>query len=175
LESALAQRNGFVAFENSLLVLPTERNGDLPGLVEWNDIQGWRRYYETVPFECVFFGMDVFACQFAISGDGIVRFDPESGTIDYHSKSLNAWAQKVLDNYDYETGWSVAKAWQEKNGPLPMGCRLLGRVPFILGGEYSPDNLVCVTLDVAMSKLTGLYSQLKNTPDGTTVTIRGWV
>lgn len=174
LTSLLAKRNGLLAFEGALLLLPVQGVNGVPSLAEWNSLDGWRKEY-GIPSGCLFFGMDVFACQFGLTSDGIIRFDPETGYVVKHSDSLESWAAKILDDYDYETGWSVARDWQLKNGPLPIDGRLLGKKPFVLGGEYTAENVACVPLCDAIQKLSGLYTQLKNVPDGAHVTLRGWL
>ena len=171
----LIKKNGFFAFESALLILPTERAGGIPSLQEWNEYNRWKRYYPNLKQSVLFFSQDVFACKFGITSSDIIRFDPETGEVTNHSDSLAEWVSKVLVNYDYETGWSVAKKWQEKNGPLPRSSRLIGEVPFVLGGEYAAPNMKAIELTEAMEKLGGLYNQIKNIPDGEKVTVKGWI
>jgi len=64
--------------------------------------------------------------------------------------------------------------WQEINGPLPLGSRLLAKKPFVLGGDYVAENLVAVDAVTAMEKLGGLFRQIRDVPDGKKVTISGW-
>jgi hypothetical protein len=175
LVTVLSAKNGCVAFEGALLLFPTEPIGDSPGLFEWNEAHGWRRCYSTIPAHCVFFAQDIFACQFGIMPDGVIRLNAETGEISAHSGDLNAWAAKVLEDYEFETGWSVGKEWQNRNGPLPLGWCLLGRRPFVLGGEYKVDNMVAVRSWDAMAKLSSLYQQIRDVPDGQQITIEGWV
>jgi hypothetical protein len=175
LRQMLSTKNGCYAFENALLVLPTERVGDVPGLFEWNDPNGWQRNYATIPERCLFFAQDVFAEQFGIAKCGIIRLNTETGEVSTHSTDIEGWARKILENYDYETGWTAGKEWQNRNGPLPVGWRLLGRKPFALGGEFVADNLVAINASDAMTKLVSLYRQIKDVPDGGQVTIHNWI
>lgn len=175
LAGLLQKKNGFVALENSLLLFGTERTKGVSGLSEWNDLNGWKRYYGENVVETVFFAEDVFGNQFGVNRNSIVRLAPESGGVTEHSKSIDQWAAKILENYDFETGWSVAHEWQQRNGPLPSGYLLLGRKPFVLGGDYVADNLVAVDGMAAMEKLGALYQQIRSVPDGKKVTVRGWV
>src|SRR5439155_12200960 len=97
--------------------MPVQTVDGIKGLVDWNRLEGWKRHYEdTIPIEIVFFATDTFSGQFGVSKDSVVRLEPESGTLANHSCSMEDWAAKLLAKYNYETGWSVAKSWQEING-----------------------------------------------------------
>lgn len=170
----LRRKNGLIAFESSLLVLPATRVGAVPGLLEWNSRDGWRHNYD-ISEDISFFAMDAFAGQFGICVDGVVRFDPETGVITKHSTDLEGWARMVLGDYDYETGYLAAHDWQLRNAPLGTGYRLLPKVPFILGGEYSCDNLTAWPVEDAMSQYSALHDQVTSIPDGEGLTVRGWL
>lgn len=171
----LSIKNGFVAFESALQVFPTKKAKGVPGLFDWNAPEGWRIHYDTIQQPVLFFSQDLFACQFGISSSGIIHFNPESGKISKHSISLKEWAQKILTDYDFETGWSIGKKWQEINGVLLNEFRLLGKVPFVMGGNYDVSNMKAVKLNEAMDKLGKLYQQIKNIPDGTSIKIKDWI
>lgn len=171
----LSKKNGFLAFENALLILPSNSVENIIGIFGWNKYNYWKKNYTIFREKILFFALDIFACQFGITSSNIIKFNPETGEIYAHSNTLEDWAGTILSDYNYETGWLSGKQWQEKNGPLKFGYRLLGKKPFVLGGEYLPDNLKEVELSVAMEKLGNLYNQIKNVPDGEKITIKGWI
>jgi hypothetical protein len=175
LAALLGRRNGFYCFESALLVLPAQRAVDHPGLLEWNAADGWRSLYSEVPASVIFFAQDLFAGQFGVSPDYVSRLDPESGALSRYAETLEEWAGKILDDFDAETGWPVARDWQKQYGPLQRGHRLLPRLPFILGGDYVAENLVSLPATEAMMKLGQLYQQVRGVPDGTPLTVRGWL
>ena len=175
LAALLSERNGFVAFESALLVLPSRDVTEVPGVETWNHPAGWRRHYDGLGQGCVFFALDAFACGFGITSEGIVHLNPETGKLTSHSDDLKDWAHKLLSNYDYETGWAVAHKWQEQGGQLPVGSRLLPKTPFVLGGAFEADNCVAVPIPLAMEKLGDLYHQIRDVPDGQSVTVHGWI
>ena len=98
-----------------------------------------------------------------------------NGKTEVIGRDLDEWAARVLADYDLETGWSLAHDSQARNGALPVGNRLVGRTPFVLGGEYTVGNLVPLALADAAEKLGGLYGQMKDSPDGTQITLKNWV
>lgn len=171
----LSKKNGFLAFESALQVFPSKKSQGVPGIFDWNSPDGWRRHYDEIQTPIIFFAQDLFACQFGISSSGIVRFEPESGEVNNHSGSLEEWAQKILIDYDFETGWSIGREWQERNGILSNEYRLLGKVPFVMGGEYEYNNMRAVELNEAMDKLGKLYQQIKDVQDGNVIKIKGWI
>ena len=173
--SLLKAKNGFFAFESALLLLPSASAGGVPGLREWNDLSGWLRAYDRIDEPPLFFAQDAFAGQFGLIGGSVIRLDPETGATTSYGTALDAWADAILKNFDYETGWSAARDWQLKHGPLRAGDRLLPKQPFILGGAYSSENLTAVNARVAMPMLASLYRQIRDAPDGTTVTVKDWV
>ncbi len=175
LVETLSQKNGFLAFESALHVLSSESNDAVPGIREWNCPDGWRRHYRDLTDSPLFFAQDAFACQFGLTDSGIVKFEPESGEIARHSESLEAWASKILEDYSFETGWSLAHEWQVRHGALPIGHRLLPKQPFVLGGQYTVENLVAVESRRAMDLLGNLYVQIRDVPDGRSVTLTGWI
>ena len=176
LEWLISKKNGFYAFESALHVLPGGRVTGQPHLAEWNNPSGWRKLYGPKADGLLFFAQDAFASQFALSKcDGVVRLNPESGEVEPVAASLEDWARRVLDDFPFETGWTIAKEWQEEYGPLPAGRRLLPKRPFLLGGDFVANNLVAVPADRAMQMLGRLHSQIRSTPDGSVTTVRGWL
>jgi len=175
LKYLLSKKNGFLAFESALNVFTDVSNEIITNIHTWNRLSGWKSSYSPLVDDVLFFGEDVFANQFGLTNTGIIRFEPESGKISNHSNSIEEWANILLSEYDYETGWSLAKEWQLKNGRLHNNYRLLPKVPFILNGEYETDNLIAVEENHAMGAYGRLYNQIKDLSDGTTTTITNWI
>lgn len=175
LERLLSEKNGFYAFESALHVLPGSAVAVQPHLARWNSPRGWREIYGPETDGLLFFAQDAFASQFALSRRGVVRFNPESGEVEALAPSLEGWAHRVLEDFPFETGWTVAKEWQQEHGPLPAGQRLLPRRPFSLGGDYLASNMVAVPADRAMQMLGRLHAQIRSIPDGSPATVRGWL
>ena len=76
LRPLLGTTNGFFAFEQALLVLPSGV-GDV-ALESWNDPAGWIASYEGLADGMTFFAMDLFGGQFGISRHGLE--ESSSGT-----------------------------------------------------------------------------------------------
>ncbi|WP_050030708.1 hypothetical protein [Verrucomicrobium sp. BvORR034] len=166
----LLRKNGFYAFEAALLVRPFGESLTPISLDPWNKPDLWLDAYRLDLPELYFFAEDVFGGQFALSKDGVVSFDPETGKLERVSSSLEGWAEGLLDDYDYFTGYSLASAWQKEHGCLPMGSRLIPKQLFVLGGDFESSNLMCVK-DVRGMRSRGFFAtELKDVPDGGQVT-----
>lgn len=175
LEAMLSEKNGFYAFEGALHVfpcLPQPPQAGWPDLEAWNEKALWRGWYQEKVDGFLFFAEDVFGGQFAIRGEEIVSFDPESGETETLGANLEEWAAQVLLNYRRLTGYPLAQAWQVVNGPIPKGRRLLPKIPFILGGQYHEANLFAVDAVKGMRYRGELWQQLRDLPDGAQVRLK---
>ena len=115
------------------------------------------------------FAEDVFGNQFAISSGRVVCFDPETGNSEPCASTLEDWARTVLSEYACLTGYPIAHQWQKHNGPLHPGTRLVPKIPFVCGGEFSVSNLAAMEEAEAMAFRADLARQIRDLPDGAKV------
>ena len=54
--------------------------------------------------------------------------------------------QMILNDYNYLTGYEIGHEWQKKFRKLQLSERLNGKIPFVLGGSYSIENLYPINL-----------------------------
>ena len=169
LAALLTRRNGVFAFMSALQIFPADTQPGSIGLADWNEPGLWKAAYEGLAENLLCFAQDVFGNQFAIAGSKVVLFKVETGEIDDFATSLEDWASKLLDDYDYLSGYTFAKQWQEKNGPLGVGSRLCPIKPFIIGGAYELSNLRFVDAVKLMNEMGDLARQIHGQPDGTRI------
>jgi hypothetical protein len=167
LAEMLATRNGFFAFESALHVFPSRA----PRLqVDHARMNGpdaaWRAIYWHGCDGHAFFAADTFGCLFAIHGDAVVRFDPETGTSEPLAPSLEEWADRILSDAEGETGYPLARDWQVRHGLLPEGRRLVPKIPFIMGGAYAASNLYEADLIGSLEFRADVANQIRDVPDG---------
>jgi CubicO group peptidase (beta-lactamase class C family) len=167
LAELLELRNGFLAFESALHVLPA--TGSEMTLAAWNADDLWRDGYGELTKGLLFFAEDVFGVQFALRGETVVTFDPETGGIETIAKDLEGWASALLDSHEVLTGYPLAHKWQQTHGELPPGERLIPKMPFVLGGEFALDNLYALNAIKGMRLRAEIARQIKKLPDGTHV------
>ena len=161
-------KNGFYAFESALHVFPLTCAAGM-SVEEWNADSLWRNGYQDLVEGLLFFAEDVFQNQFCLSADAILSFNAETGTTAFFADSIENWARKILVDYEHQAGWGLASKWQAENGPLPTGKRLMPKIPFFLGGEYSIENLWAGDPVEGMRFKADLALQTRKLPDGSAI------
>jgi hypothetical protein len=169
----LCLKNGFLAFESALHVLPGEPvSGGTMSVQRWNGSGLWRSSYDGMADGLFFFAEDVFGGQFAFDSLGVLSFDPETGDCDRIADDLEGWAGRVLDDYRLLTGFPAAHSWQESHGQLAVGARLMPKRPFVLGGEFVAENLYALDAAKGMRMRGELATQIRDLPEGAEVSFR---
>ncbi|HEY5924118.1 MAG TPA: hypothetical protein VIV11_20700 [Kofleriaceae bacterium] len=165
----LGRRNGFYAFAGALHVFPA--GGAVMDVDRWNDPSLWRGGYEhLIPAHCLCFAEDAFGHPFMLTADGVERCDPETAERELVASSIEDWAQRLVDEHRVMTGWPLAQAWQEQYGVLQPGVRLVPKLPFVVGGGFTVDNLYAANAVEAMRFRADLAWQISQLPDGTELT-----
>jgi hypothetical protein len=168
----LRKKNGFYAFEQALHVFPLKSDiTETMTLEDWNSQTLWRSAYDDLTKGLLFFAEDVFGDQFCMSSCqcSVLRFDAERGETAAMADSIEKWADAILSDYAVQTGWPLAKEWQEKNGALPLGARLQPKIPFVYGGEYALDNLWQGDAVEGMLFKGEIALKIRNLPPGTQI------
>jgi len=166
--AVLGKRNGFFAFESALRFFPSRSVPISYGLEDWNDPKLWRFEYANL-MEVFFFAEDIFGNQFCVSAGTICSFDPETGEVGELASSLEEWAKIILSDYDVLTGYNLAHEWQSKYGRLSGRNRLVPKIPFVTGGEFSLPNLVALEAVRGMRARGNFAQQIRSLPDGAKV------
>ena len=164
----LTLRNGFCAFESALYVFPHSSNRHI-SLYEWNQSNLWRNEYGQLGRDFLFFAQDAFANQYCLRDKQIWLFEVETGESNTITDSLEGWAKHILDNYKVLTGYPLLHEWQLLNGAINVGKRLLPKIPFVLGGKYTVDNLVDCNSVSVMKTMGNLAIQINDLPDGSKI------
>lgn len=170
--SLLHLKNGFYAFESALHVFPAGGAAGEISLELWNSPELWRGEYADLTAGCLFFAEDAFGSQFCIYGDAVYRFDPETANREPIAKTVEEWAGSVLQDYAGQTGYPLAHEWQMRHGPLAPRTRLFAKQPFVLGGDYSVENLRSFDAVAGMRFFASIATQVHDLPDGTKLDLR---
>lgn len=172
LETLLESKNGFFAFENALLVRSLDWDRPPFGIVQWNQNSLWKSRYRIDIKEAIFFAEDAFGGQFGFIDGSIRSFDPENGEMTSVADDLESWAEWVLQNHRVRTGWPLMQQWQRSYGEIENGQRLVPKVPFVLGGKFSLDNLYKLEDVEAMRLRASIANQLYDCPPGTEIILK---
>jgi hypothetical protein len=165
-DTLLSRRNGFYAFESALHVFPSGGT-KLPerSLGEWNSPLLWAGSYESLAPRGVAFAEDIFAGQFILQAGRVYSFNPETAELSLFADDLAGWCEGVLARYNYVTGWKAAHDWQVRRGRLRVGHRLIARLPFFAGGEFTAENVLPVEA-AAMRYWANIAKKISGVPDG---------
>ncbi len=168
----LSKKNGFYAFESALNFVPATSYEKEMTLSRWNSFCLWRHEYGDLYGNVLFFGEDAFGDQFCLSDGQVCSFDAETGELKALGRNLEQWAERILEEYGPLTGYALMHQWQEQHGPFPIGARLMPKTPFVLGGQYTLDNLYNLASVSAMKSRGNLARQIMYLPDGAQVEFR---
>ena len=174
LAALLAARNGFYAFESALHVLPSGTDPTIMDVEKWNEPSLWRAAYaDAIPSDLVFFAEDIFGEQFGIeASSGVVRFAPETATLTREAPDMESWAEHILADYDVAPGWPIARAWQDRHGPLAAGQRLVPVIPFAAGGAFGLENIHALPAAEGIRLRCDFSLQMRDVPPGTPMRIQ---
>jgi hypothetical protein len=174
LAEVLSHRNGFYAFNDALHVFPATLDAiEAMTVQKWNADDLWRHDYGELVAGHLFFAEDLFGGQFSIAGERVVSFDSETGEVAVVAESIDEWLARLCgEDGDVLTGRILADKWREAHGPLRQGQRLVPFQPFVLGGDFSIDNLKAMDSVDAMRARGPIAQQLKEIPDGTELELR---
>lgn len=167
----LMQSNGFYAYESALHVFSTHTAPAEMNLEDWNKEGLWRSAYQGLADNCLFFAEDVFGGQFCIKNDEIYAFDPETGGLEYLASDIEGWVNVIFEDYEMLTGYPLAHDWQKLNGRIPLGSRLLPKIPFIAGGDFTLGNLYLSHAVDGMKFRAEIAVQIKDLPEGARIEI----
>jgi hypothetical protein len=170
LADLLSHLNGFTIADGGVQVFRAGDPGLGPELEHWNRRETWKETYDGLADDMLCFGQDLFGVQFAIDGNGqVITFDPETATREVLGPSLADWAHWLLADMDLHATATFAARWQKTHGQLDHSQRLLPLRLFMLGGDYTDDNLVVRDAVTAMRIRGPLSHELHDLPDATPV------
>jgi hypothetical protein len=172
LRNLLRQRNGLYAFESALHVFPAAPFEHEMTLGRWNSFGLWRHEYGALTEKMLFFAEDAFGNQFCLHAGRVCSFDAETGALETLGKTIEEWIERILADYEVLTGFPLLHQWQVKHGAIPIGTRLMPKVPFVLGGQYALENLYVLNSVSGMKTRGNLARQIKDLPDGAQVEFR---
>lgn len=170
LEPLLKAKNGFYAFASALHVYGVSES-QAAGILGWNSPRGWRAEFGKLADGCFSFAEDIFGNQFCIDGNGFCQFNIETGETQRMGKNAEDWAELVLSDYGYWTGFNLGWEWQQIYGPLPIGKRLFPRQLFSLGGEFEVSNLWAGDITDSVGYYGLIAKHLAQLPEGSYVEI----
>jgi len=159
-------------FGPALHVFPCQSTDLSWGIVDWNMPGLWKHEYASFVDPGLCFAEDIFGNQFSVKNGEVFFFEVETGDLEYMAPSLEMWADLVLSDGRFWTGWPIAEQWSEIHGIFPLHKRLQPVTPFVCGGTYELDNLRPVDASELMAYWGNFATFIRNIPDGGTIQFR---
>lgn len=160
--------NGGFFLAQSLLIYPHTLTATYPDikLVNKSLNEEFADYFD----ELISFGQDIFGNQFCfdMKDSKVVFFNIEDASRSEMGNNFRAWMEIFIDDYDYYSGYTYAKAWQS-NHTLEFDQRLCPKKPFSIGGDYLVENFYPLNYPAYLKLNADIAKQLHNLPDGTKV------
>jgi hypothetical protein len=167
-----AMHDGLMAFEGALRIFGLSST-ELPGYIEWNNLQGWREEYSVLDSDLQFFAEDAFGNQFGFRPQGgVVRFLAETGEQEQIAGSFVAWLEMVLADPDGELSLWLVKDWLVSGGNLAGNSHLCPKVPFVAQGPFEAANLYNCSRYESMRFKASVANQIRGLPSGTQIRLK---
>ena len=165
----MLKRNGLICFESALQIYPFDKSN--MSLKNINNNEIWKKYlFINHSYFC--FAQDLFGLQFCFTNQGIEIFNTETGEFSFLTDTFENWIQMILNDYNYLTGYEIGHEWQKKFRKLQLSERLNGKIPFVLGGSYSIENLYPINLINLLDFRADLANQIYNLEDGQQIILK---
>lgn len=130
--------------------------------------------YGKISYGNFFFASDVFGNQYCYDFQigHIFLFNIESGDKEFVANNFLEWIEAIKSETDYYTGQSIIQKWEGIMLPVNYDERLTPKKPFVIGGDYHPNNLRVEKLDKILEFNSSIAKQIYDLPDGTSITIK---
>lgn len=161
LEYLYKTKNGFIAFENTLRIY------NINTIFIVNDF-----ILPELKENILFFGDNSLGDGFCLKNNFFYKYDFEIGEFEFMGENLNEFSYNLLTNYNYYTGYSLAKKWMNDNNILNFDKILMPKIPFTLGGEYSISNLILYPRNQGIKKKMHFCKKINKLDDGNKVILQ---
>ena len=157
---------------NSLHFYGYEVSNDFDNILFMNNVL--RKLYAFVDLKDTFaFGEYLFGNQFVFEDGNINLFFIESANKEHITNGTFAdFLDKVLGNADYFSGYSLVENFDDTHIEiLYKGNRMSPLKPFVLGGDFTLENLFINKYADNLELNCNLAKQIYNLPDGQPIEI----
>jgi hypothetical protein len=165
----MKQVNGGAFFMKALFIYPFIMEERYPSVLLVN--KKMNILYDQLFLNLFTFGQDIFGNQFCFDKENysVILFNIEDGERVVLANNFTEWLSVLENDYDYLTGFSYSKKWQNSN-ILGVDQRLCPKIPFVIGGKYEESNFYASVFPSYLELNADIARQIYDLPDGTAVT-----
>ncbi|MEL6809886.1 MAG: SMI1/KNR4 family protein [Bacteroidota bacterium] len=162
--------NGGFYYNNSLHFFGSSLKNKSHDIGFMNDLL--KMSYGEIVNGLFFFGEDVFGNMFAFKNDEVYSFNIESAKMELIAQNFKDFLVKLEEDLDYLTGISFVKELtRDQVYQLAYGHRITPKYPFVLGGDYSIENMILKDYEENIEFNSSIAKQIYDLPDGTKIEI----
>ena len=166
--SFLRSFNGGYFFDNALHIFGTAEETPHHDLNYINNL--FRASFGELSKDIWFFAEDIFGNPYGFYDNNVILFNLETSDKEIVAKDFSGWLNEINNDINYYTGQSLAKELSEDDKfKLAYGKRLCAKYPFVMGGEYSIENLVLKDFENNIDYNSSIAKQIVNLPDGSSI------
>jgi hypothetical protein len=126
-----------------------------------------RNEFGSIISDMFFIGQDIFGNQFGMKKKGYYLFNIETGDIEFLAKCFDDLLEVIYYNLSYYSGKELIAEWVMRNNKFIASDRFAPKIPFVLGGDYTIDNIYSLNCILNIRNNANIAKQVHNLPDGT--------
>ncbi|HMS68728.1 MAG TPA: hypothetical protein PKD18_11340 [Saprospiraceae bacterium] len=158
-------------FANSLHFYGVGAENNYDNIIDQNNLVN-SIYQPILGYEITTFGEDIFGNQFCFSEEKFSWLNIETSELENIADSFEGFLNAIEQNVDYYTGFPITEEMSEDHkSMLGLGYRLCPIKPFVIGGEYSLNNLSLEKFDHNLRYNGQIAAQIVNLEDGQRIRI----
>lgn len=162
--------NGGYFYDNSLHIFGYSKEVPHHDLSYINNL--FKMLFGELSKDIIFFAEDIFGNPYGFENNTIVFFNIETSDKEVIGNNFAEWLAEIDNDLDYYTGQSLAKELSKDDKfQLAYGKRLAPKYPFVLGGEYTLENLILKDFEKNIDYNSSIAKQIVDLPDGSNVKI----
>ncbi len=166
--SFLRSFNGGYFFDNALHIFGTAEETPHHDLNYINNL--FRVSFRELSKDIWFFAEDIFGNPYGFYDNNVILFNLETSDKEIVAKDFSGWLNEINNDIDYYTGQSLAqKLNKEDKFQLSCGKRLGAKYPFVIGGEYTIENLTLKGFKDNIGYNASIAKQIADLPDGSAI------
>jgi len=163
--SFIKMRNGGFFCNYGIQFYSVSDKADFQSIFYLNDLI--RNEYGSITSDMFFIGQDIFGNQFGMNKTGCYLFNIETGDIKFLAKYFDDLLEVIYHNLSYYSGMELIAEWVKRNNKFTASDRFTPKIPFVLGGDYTIDNIYSMNSILNIRYNANIAKQVHNIPDGT--------
>ncbi|HOY13765.1 MAG TPA: hypothetical protein PLY70_11520 [Saprospiraceae bacterium] len=158
-------------YANSLHFYGVGAENNYDNLIDQNNLVN-SIYQPILGYEIATFGEDIFGNQFCFLEEKFYLLNIETAELENIADSFEGFLNVIEQNVNYYAGFPITEEMREDHiSMLGLGYRLCPKKPFVIGGEYSLNNLSLEKFEHNLKYNGQIAAQIVNLEDGQRISI----